>query len=110
MSPGKMAAMCSHAAANTLLKTYIQDPQTANLYQGSDFIGTKIVLKSKNLNQLITAQKQAEESNLIHSLIIDSGHIHPPHFTGEPITVGIGIGPCRRDQINHITKKFRLVE
>jgi PTH2 family peptidyl-tRNA hydrolase len=49
-----------------------------------------------------------ELEGIPHKLIIDSGHIMPPHFDGNPIITALGIGPCCRDEIKNITKKFKL--
>ena len=73
-------------------------------------MGTNVVLKSNNLIQLERAFYQAKAAGLSCALIEDSGHIMPPHFDGSPIITALGIGPARREDIQHITKKFNCVK
>lgn len=80
----------------------------AQEYQ-QDGIGTKVCLKAP-FNKLQTAYEIAIEEGLPCDLIIDSGHIMPPHFNGDPIITALGIGPILRKDIKHITKRFQVVE
>jgi PTH2 family peptidyl-tRNA hydrolase len=105
MPPGKAAAQCGHAFLDTFLKAHAETPSHATEYLG-DRHGTKCVLKAKNLNQLLRAKEEAERAGLPCALITDSGHILPPHFDGNPIITALGIGPARRSDIHHITKRF----
>lgn len=107
MSPGKLASQAGHAYLNSYLKAQIDDPETASLYQ-ADGIGTKICLRAKNLNQILQTYDLVKEAGIPCDLITDSGHVMLPHFTGEPIVTALGIGPARRDQIHHITKRLKL--
>jgi len=71
-------------------------------------MGTNVCLVAKNENQLIQAYDAAIAAGLNAVKIIDEHHIMPPYFDGRPILTAIGIGPARRSQIHHITKKFSV--
>lgn len=73
-------------------------------------MGTNVVLKSKNLRHLERAYLEAQAAGLPCVLIQDEGHIMLPHFDGKPIITALGIGPCRRDEIQRINKRFNLVQ
>lgn len=108
MRPGKMAAQAGHAFLDAFELCRMSDPIKAIEYQG-DSHGTKIVLEAKNLTQLLRAKEMAEQEGLPCALIVDSGHYMPPHFDGNPIITALGIGPCRREEIKEITKRFKLL-
>src|SRR3546814_18820593 len=69
--------------------------------------GSRIVLRAKNLSQVLRAHEAAHDAGLPCSLFEDAEHILPPDFTGEPVITGIGIGPATRPEMRAITKKFR---
>ena len=110
MTPGKLASQAAHGAKNVLLLAYQKDPQLVRLYQGPNFLGTQIILSAPHEEALLLAYEKAKEAGLITSLIIDSGHVMPPHFDGSPIITCLGIGPCSYEQAKKITKKFKLVK
>jgi len=107
MPVGKLASQAGHAYLNSYLEALEHDPETATEYQ-KDGIGSKICLKAKNLDKLLTAYEAAKAAGLPCSLITDSGHIMPPHFDGNPIITALGIGPALRSSIHPITKKFQV--
>lgn len=110
MSPGKLSAQAGHAYLNSFLKSQIDRPDIAEFYQ-RDGIGTKICLKAKNQEQMLKAYEAAKEAGLPCDLIIDQHHIIPgTQFTGEPIITALGIGPARKSEIHHITKRFSLCQ
>ena len=108
MTPGKASAQAGHAYVNSLLEALKQNPDIVQEYQ-QDGLGTKICLVSKNLKDLIFANHLAKEAGLPNSLIVDSGHVMPPHFDGNTIITALGIGPCTRADVGHITKGFLLL-
>lgn len=109
MTPGKSASQLGHAF-KLLTKNIIEDdPQTASEYF-SDGMGTNVCLKAKNLNSIERAYQEAVSAGLPCVLIIDQGHVMLPYFNGEPIITALGIGPCRRSDIEHITKRLNLVQ
>ena len=109
MTPGKAASQSGHAFKLLTKNILENDPQLAREYF-ADGMGTNVVLKAKNLSAIERAKHYAEAAGLPYALIVDSGHIMPPYFTGEPIITALGIGPCRRSDIEHITKRFSLVK
>ena len=106
MPSGKMAAQAGHAFLDTYLECAKQDSKRAQEYM-SDPPGTKIVLAAENQHELLTILEKAKQKNLPCKLIIDSGHILPPHFDGNPIITAIGIGPARKDELVGITDKLQ---
>jgi PTH2 family peptidyl-tRNA hydrolase len=112
MPPGKLASQAIHASRLSLLKYLSSMPAHHRDAAISDFIalntcGSAICLRAKNLDQILKARDQAEAAGLPWALFSDSGHILPPHFTGEPIITCLAIGPAARSAIHPITKKFR---
>lgn len=73
-------------------------------------MGTNVCLKSKNLSQILRARDAALEAGLPCALIVDSDHVMLPHFDGSPIVTALGIGPCTREQVHHITRKFSVYQ
>src|SRR5208282_5786256 len=84
MTNGKCAAQAGHAYVNSLLEALKQNPNILQEYQ-ADGLGTKVCLAAKNEGELRFAHYRAKEFKLPCSLIIDSGHIMPPFFDGNPI-------------------------
>lgn len=108
MSPGKLSAQTGHAFANCAILALMNDPELLRVYQGPDFIGTKVSLVAKNEDALLRAYDEAREAGLITCLITDKNHIIPgTAFDGNEIVTALGIGPCTREQAHHITKRFR---
>ncbi len=109
MTSGKMAAQAGHAYTNCALKAYVTNPELVSIYQGEDFIGTKICLVSKGADDLLKAYEKAKEDGLNTCLIVDSGHVIPgTAFDGNPIVTALGIGPCTKEQAKKITRKFKM--
>lgn len=109
MPPGKLAAQCGHAYADALDAAEATMPGIKAQYRGSGH-GTKLCMTAKNLGQLLRAYREAKEAGIPCALIIDRGHILPPHFTGEPIITALGIGPVYQDEAQHITKRYTLAK
>ena len=108
MTNGKSASQSGHAF-KLLTKNIIEDdPQLAREYF-ADGMGTNVVLKAKNLSAIKRAMYEAKAAGLFYALITDSGHIMLPHFDGSPIITALGIGPCRRSEIDHITKRINCI-
>lgn len=110
MSPGKLSAQTGHAFANCAIQAMLSNPELLRTYQGPDNIGTKVSLKAKNEGALLRAYEEAQESGLITCLITDKNHVIPgTAFDGSEIITALGIGPCTREQVHHITKRFSAV-
>jgi peptidyl-tRNA hydrolase len=109
MTTGKLASQACHAAKNVAIIAQQSEPDLLRTYQGLDFIGTQIILKAKNEAAILKAYEAAKDAGIICSLIVDQHHVMLPHFDGNPIITALGIGPCTREQANHITKRFEMV-
>lgn len=109
MSPGKMAAQAGHAFDICHDKAKLLRPEITAQYKGTGN-GTKICMYAKNLGQLIRAYRDCQASNIPCELIIDRGHILPPHFDGNPIITCLGIGPAYKEEIAHITKRYTMIK
>lgn len=105
MPPGKLSAQCGHAYVNALDKAKIERPAITLGYKGTGN-GTKICMYAKNLGQLLRAYKELLAAGIPCDLIIDRGHVLPPHFDGKPIITALGIGPAYREEIAHILKRY----
>ncbi len=109
MPAGKLSAQAGHAYDDVLFKAQQSNPLRRNNYRNLGKGGSKVTLKAKNLNQLIRAYNDIDALGIPVSVVVDQGHVFPPHFSGEPIITAIGIGPCTQDEVRHITKKFNCV-
>lgn len=109
MSPGKMAAQAGHAFLDTYERCSKEYPDRAIEYH-SDCHGTKVILSAKREDQLLSLFEAVKPTGIPCALIIDSGHIMPPHFDGNPIVTALGIGPATRSEIHHLTKKFQILK
>jgi len=107
MTPGKIAAQTGHAFVDAYIKAIEVDPNKCKLYN-SDNHGTKVVLQA-NLQELFQIYEETIKSGIPAALIVDSGHIMPPHFTGAPIVTALGIGPVYRHETEFLTK-YSLVK
>lgn len=105
MPAGKLAAQCGHAYLNAHEQALVERPDITAQYKGTGN-GTKICMYARNLGQLIRAYRDAQAAGIPCALIIDRGHVLPPHFDGQPIITALGIGPAYRDEIEHITKRY----
>jgi peptidyl-tRNA hydrolase, PTH2 family len=97
---GKMAAQCSHAAVEAVLKAK-KDDVVAWRHEGMP----KIVLKVATEKDLYKYIQLAKDSGLTTSIITDAGHT-----VVEPGTVTCGaIGPGLEDAIDRIVGELKLV-
>lgn len=108
MPPGKLAAQAAHAHAQTLIAYLLRHPEQAGAFHAAGTSGTRIVLLAKNESQLLKAFAEAQRLDLPCALFTDSGHFLPPHFDGNPIVTGLGLGPASRDVLRPITRRFSL--
>lgn len=106
MTPGKIISQAGHAYVGA----FIQAPINIQTEYHSEFPsspGTKICLQVPTLDQLLEAEQKAKEAGLSFFKVIDSGCMN--FFEGKPIITALGIGPATKQQINHITGKFKLI-
>jgi len=101
----KIASQTGHAF-KLLTRNLRNNPELDDAYF-ADGMGTNIILKARNINSIERALNEATSAGLPTSLIIDEHHIIPDTaFDGSPIITALGIGPCKRSEIEHITKRF----
>lgn len=108
MPAGKLAAQAAHAHAQTLIAYLMRHPERAALFNAQGSSGSRIVCIAKNAQQLLKAYDEAQRLGLPCALFSDSGHILPPHFDGNPILTGLGLGPAPREVLRGITRRFSL--
>ena len=101
MPPGKMAAQAGHA----FLEAFIVSSESEARAYRADSVGTKVVLRAR-LQSLLNAAARCEQMGIPHALIMDEGHVLPPHFDGSPIVTALGVGLSPLAQT--ITKRFAL--
>ena len=97
---GKLAVQCSHASVAAMVKSHKDD---INKWQSEGM--KKIVLKVKDLDELLQHKKKAEDMGLICALIEDAGKT-----VVEPGTITcLGIGPDREEKIDKVTGNLKMV-
>lgn len=107
MSPGKMASQAGHAFLGAFVQCNDKNVLSEYHKELPHSPGTKVCLQVPNLPQLFRAETEAREAGLPVFKVIDSGC--PNFFGGQPIVTALGIGPCTKDQVKHITKRFQLL-
>lgn len=100
LSKGKMAAQVSHAAVDCLLKSH-KDDMLPWKEQGMK----KVILKVKDLDELLKYKEEAEDAKLMCCLIRDQGRTEVMPGT---ITC-LGIGPDREDKIDKVTGDLKMM-
>lgn len=109
MPSGKLSSQAGHAYADTLNKCLELNPDRYHNYRNPSKGGSKVTLKAKNENQLITAFNKARELGLPCAIIVDREHVLPPHFNGDPIITALGIGACTKEEVRSVVKKFQCL-
>ena len=104
LSSGKLAAQCSHATAECVLKAKRQSPQILDKYLKTG--ARKIVCTTTNVDALKRIYGEAKDAGLICHMVRDAGHTEIPAGT---VTV-VGIGPGIRSSIDKITSSLPLVK
>lgn len=107
MPAGKLSAQTGHAFTLAYEAAQAKDPQLCAQYKGTGN-GTKLTMYAKNLGQLLRAYREMLDQGTPCALIIDRGHVLPPHFDGQPIITALGIGPAYRDDIEKTLKRYTL--
>ena len=108
MPIGKICAMSGHAFKISTKNLILNHSDLAENYF-SDGLGTNVCLVASTTEKLLRAYDQAKSLDIPCCLIVDSGHILLPHFTGDPIITAIGIGPATKAQVYDITRRFKLL-
>lgn len=107
MPVGKLAAQAGHAFTDAVFAALGSHPDAVARYR--DEGGSKVVLRGRNLRDLMRAMGEAQTAGLPCALVTDSTHILPPHFDGTPIVTALGVGPCTKEQARPILKRFNCV-
>lgn len=109
MSPGKTASQAGHAYVGAAFKSQESIPHVLAEYHKElpESPGTKVCLRAKGLEAILNAKAKADASGIPNFLVVDSG-CHD-FFEGKPTVTALGLGPARRAEIDHITRKFQLV-
>ena len=97
---GKLAAQASHASVEAVVRSH---KDYISLWRKEGM--KKVVLKVKDLDELIKYKQQAEDNGLVTGLIEDAGHtvLSPGTITC------LGIGPDKEEKIDKITGKLKMV-
>ncbi len=97
---GKLAAQCSHASVDCILKS---DKKIVEKWKAQG--GKKVVLKAADERELFKYMSMAENEGIKVALIKDAGHT-----VVEPGTITcLGIGPDLEEKIDKITGKLKMV-
>lgn len=106
MGTGKISSQAGHAFLGAFINS---SPEIQKAYHSEFPVspGTKICLSVDNLDQLLIAEEKAKEVGLSFFRVTDSGC--PNFFDGKPTITALGLGPATKSQIQHITKKFKLL-
>ncbi len=107
MPRGKAAAQAGHAFTDALSTALDLRPADAARYRAEG--GPKAVVEARGLREIERAHEAALAAGLPCALVVDSGHVLPPHFDGSPVVTALGIGPCARAEARPVTKGFRSV-
>lgn len=103
MSPGKIAAQCSHAAVMLFSQIEHSEPELLEHWLAGG--QAKIVLKCKNEQELRNLQEAAFLADIPTALVEDAGHTEVAPGSA---TV-VGIGPVGRTASGPITGRLRLL-
>jgi PTH2 family peptidyl-tRNA hydrolase len=103
MGTGKIAAQVAHAAVMGAEKVNGSRREWFNSWFSSG--QAKVVVKVKNIEELMDVRMRAEQQNLPIVLVQDSGLTQIPSGT---ITC-MGIGPAPSDLIDKVTSELKLL-
>ena len=107
MPPGKMASQAIHASRLSMLHYLRDNPHRADEFLSLNTCGSAVILLARHQADLERAYREAREAGLPCALFTDSGHVMPPHFTGEPIMTCLSIGPAARGELRPVTKRYQ---
>lgn len=100
MSAGKLAAQCGHAVLSAVRKTKRKEVLDIWRFTGEPII----VLKCKDLQELIKIKHLAEDISIITSVVKDAGLTEV-----EPNTITVlALGVNKTEKLSFITKKLKL--
>ena len=97
---GKLAVQSAHASSSALIKSHKDDMKK---WQACGM--KKVVLKVKDLDELLKYKQEAEDLGLVVALIEDAGKT-----VVEPGTITcLGIGPDKEEKIDKVSGKLKMV-
>ncbi len=97
---GKLAVQVSHASVNALLKSHKDD-----IHKWKEVGMKKVVLKVKDLNEILEYKRKAQDAGLVTALIEDAGLT-----VVEPGTITcLGIGPDAETKIDKVTGELKCL-
>lgn len=97
---GKLCAQCSHASVASVLNS---SKKKVDNWVNDGMM--KVVLKVKDLKELMRFKEEAGRNKLVCALITDAGRTV---FKESTVTC-LGIGPDEDDKIDKITRKLKLL-
>jgi peptidyl-tRNA hydrolase len=107
MSPGKIASQAGHAFLGAFLQCRDQSVLAEYHKDFPQSPGTKVCLTARSLAELLHAEQEARAAGVSVFRVVDSGCTN--FFGGQPVITAVGIGPATRSQVQHITKKLKLL-
>jgi len=97
---GKLSVQVAHASSSALIKSHKDDIKK---WQSGGM--KKVVLKVKDLDELLKYKQQAEDLGLVTALIEDAGKT-----VLKPGTVTcLGIGPDKEEKVDKVSGKLKMV-
>lgn len=97
---GKLSVEVAHASSAALIKSHKDDIKK---WQAEGM--KKIVLKVKDLDELLKYKQEAEDLGMVTALIEDAGKT-----VLKPGTVTcLGIGPDKEEKIDKVSRKLKMV-
>ncbi|MFP3985549.1 MAG: peptidyl-tRNA hydrolase Pth2 [Candidatus Bathyarchaeia archaeon] len=103
MGKGKLAAQVGHAAVSAAEEARKKSPEwwQAWLDEGQ----CKVVVKAKNLEELLDLEREARQQKIPHSLITDRGLTQLPPGS----VTCLAIGPAPSTHIDKLTRRLPLL-
>jgi len=102
MTPGKIAAQCCHATLGVYKYTMRHCKENAKVWEKTG--QAKITLKIPDEQAILELAEQAKQAKLPHYTVIDAGRTQ---IESGSRTV-LAIGPAPIDEVDKLTKKFKL--
>ncbi|MGB9719562.1 MAG: peptidyl-tRNA hydrolase Pth2 [Candidatus Anstonellales archaeon] len=103
MGKGKMCAQVAHASLSAYKEALRKNKKIAEEWEREGM--KKIVLKAKNLNELLEYYEKCKEMGVPVSLIKDAGHTQV-----EPGTITcFGAGPWKEEEIDALLGHLKLL-
>lgn len=109
MRKGKMVAQGAHASLAAVLKCMDDNYKltlTEAMKKWLDEVFTKVTVGCDSEAELLYLRDEAEESQIVHALIKDSGRTE---FNGVHTYTALAIGPDEVSKINEITGDLKLL-